>query len=375
MPGTRSFLPEIHRLRGAAMLGVVLLHASSDALTVDPERAGFPWDWGWALIDTLFHGVTVVFVLVTGLLFMRVHADRPVLAFWRRRLGRIGVPYLFATLIFTPFHLARLGRFAPPPAHLSEFPAACLRNLALGRAQYSYWFVPVLVGLVVLAPVVARLVRSRLGAAVAVAATLGPLVVRRQDIEVTPPTFVYFLCAFVVGAWWGEHYEGVEGWIRRYRALLWALVAGVSAAIMVLYVRGQRPDHPGSAQETLFWFQKLGIAIVLSDVLSRVRRGALDRGLSVVGQHAFPVFLIHAAALSFAVPRVLHHAGGEPGFVATVAIALGVACVTTAGATLATVLLDRMAPGLAGWLLGAGQAVQRTSRAPAVAPDSAAAAS
>jgi peptidoglycan/LPS O-acetylase OafA/YrhL len=320
--------------------------------------------WFWSLVEVALHDATTIFVLISGILFMRVYADRPPTEYWRRRLATLALPYACMTLLFTPWKIGVITPDHATPHGLADLPRAFAANFVYGTGQFTYWFVPVALTTMAIGPVLARMLDSRLRWPLVAVAVVTPLVVWREATSLSPATFTYFVCVYIVGCAWGEHYEWVSQWTSRNRTLLWAVAASASVVLMGIYLRLPKyPDGGAGVAEGLFWIQKLTLSLALVPLLARVRRGTIETILSRCGQYSFPLYFLHFAVAHLTSVLLTRASGGPQGLTGTVGIALVTTVVAIVTPLFTVSVFCRIAPGPTEILLGA-RASTRASWAP-----------
>ncbi len=133
--------------RWLAALAVVLLHSAAQPVSDAAYGSGA---WIAAnFYDSAVRWCVPVFVMISGALLLAPDRDPDVQRFYTRRVARICVPLLFWTLFYLGWRAMQewwdLGR-----ADLSYWP----RKIAEGAPYYHLWYLYMIVGLYLLAPLV-----------------------------------------------------------------------------------------------------------------------------------------------------------------------------------------------------------------------------
>lgn len=132
--------------RAVAIVSVVCQHAAdsvvwySDWLISRP-----PWWFAGAVFDAIAAGVPL-FTMVSGALLLNPKSESTLAAFLHRRLGRILPPYLVWCVVYTVWKTRN--------DKLSFTWDAFAYEVVFGGAYYHLWFIPMLLGLYVLTPLV-----------------------------------------------------------------------------------------------------------------------------------------------------------------------------------------------------------------------------
>ncbi len=132
-------------LRIAAIVAVIWLHVSGEVLVNEPGPGDAEW-WMGNVADAFSRWCVPLFVMASGALILPRRPDIAPWDFYRRRAARIVVPTLFWTIVF--LGVRAIGDEAPA------------RSLAIsvvrGTPYYHLWFLYMIVGLYVAAPLISR---------------------------------------------------------------------------------------------------------------------------------------------------------------------------------------------------------------------------
>ncbi|SHH25000.1 acyltransferase family protein [Ferrimonas marina] len=290
------YLKDLHAFRGFAIVNIVLAHTGGVLLIVQYFMVGRTrtpgWENAFGLSETLFHGSTLYFALISGLLFSAVLAKKGWGRFVSSKLRYVLLPYLAMSLLFTlvffDFEQGRVVVF--PYASGTEFLHTLASHLMAGSASAQFWYLPTLAVLYLLTPLLWRLAQySRVWL---FALGLLPLLLPRTAIELSPQTVGYFLGAYSLGLALGMDYQAGLNWLRRWQAPLGA-VALLTTLVLFMLVRKSEPlTSLGLLMESLFYLQKLALAALVLLLLNRYE-SRLPRALMMLGSYAFPIFFLH----------------------------------------------------------------------------------
>ena len=306
-----GYIGHLHAFRGFAIVTIVAAHSWSMFLTLEGFRTMPSEQAVYAVTETLFHGSTFYFALISGLLFSRVLRPRGWTAFYRSKAVNVLSPYVFVSSVFAiafwPFYVEWAEAAGESTNFFVVFPLALLR----GNIQLQFWYIPVLFGLFALTPLFDAAVRNRRAIWFAGLIVIVPLVVSRTIMPqlLSIPTFVYFAGAYVAGMLVGEFYEGARHAFARFLVPLWVAAIGCSLVICLLYLNEY--DAPGltSISESLFYVQKLAIsALVLHYFANQETR--LPRWLHVLGTYAFAIYFLHFF-FAYGSGQAIYHAGAR----------------------------------------------------------------
>lgn len=336
-----SYVKYLDHFRAVAILQIVVLHAGH-ALFLRGFAGPLPdSNPVFALTDVLFRNATIYFSLISGVIYARVFSSRPYAPFLRARFRSVGVPYLVVTTIFTALLWYRSGGAAD--ADLGGLIRLVAYNAALGEAWNTLWYIPVILFLYAISPLLFRLVVTPRWRWASVVLVVLPLVVSRTGTELTPSIVIYFLGAYVAGLWIGRDLDAALD--RAGKSVGWIAVAGglASVVLLVLFLNGIESHGVVSIHETLFYVQRLslGLLTLLALRIWAAKPNAWrDWTLGVTAAASFGIYFLHGPL----VRPVAAHVGplvpaGQPYW----ALALGVGATFIGGLALswAVILLAR----------------------------------
>ncbi|MDP9250245.1 MAG: acyltransferase family protein [Chloroflexota bacterium] len=342
-PPAQTTVAWIDAARVVAILAVISIHVVAPLFS---SRALLPLNW-WVgnVVDSAARWSVPLFVMISGALLLHADlADTPA-AFYRRRLARI-LPVLIA---WTAVYLFVGHQLSNSPSTLK---GAVLLVLA-GRPYYHLYFLYLIVGLYVVAPLLRPLVRlpdrRLLGTAVVVFMALAMaddlILVWGGSGGVNAATrFVPFIGYFLAGAWL------VEIPPTRRRLLLSAAVA--AAAIAATIIGTELLTETVTSGHSLYLYGYLSVTTVpaslgifglflwSSDSWSRLAERLPRGSLSTVAALTLGVYVIH--------PLVLNRLGvlGLGGHAFFAPLAVPTTVLVTFTISLVLVLLIRKVPGV-----------------------------
>ncbi len=290
-----QFIAFLHGFRGVAILAIMAAHAWSILGYVSAAEVANP-DYLWlrAATESLFHGTTIFFALISGILATRVLRGTPWKKFFRNKLTNVILPYIAISALFTALSWPdTLAYFRTHGIHY-PFPTVLAWNIVSGQAYFHLWYIPVLTILFLLTPLLTWLLTPGRGIALLALAAL-PLVVSRtgEPDFLSVQTVVYFLGAYALGMYLGDRLEAMLAAVRTWRAQLWLLFA-LSLAVNFLLFRWQYvPGGFVSLQETVVYLNKVSASLLLLHFLY-VRGDRLPASLLTLGTYAFSLYFLHA---------------------------------------------------------------------------------
>lgn len=295
----KGYLGYIHSFRGFAILNIVAIHAFAFALLIPLNFEADRTAPMYVLNEMLFHDSTLYFALISGLLFSSILRSRGYRRFYQGKLLYVLSPYIVCTVIFSMMRWNDLGTgLLALPSDMSDYLGSILPNLLSGEAQFTYWYIPVLLFMYAITPLLGKLTEARSTAAIpAWIIMLLPLVFSRPEFEegvnqLNAGTLIYFTGAYTLGIYLGEKLEERLDYIATQLKPLLAVAVLTSVLIAVLMFAGINRFGFFSLQESLFYVQKLCIAAVILLWL-RSRAENQPRWMTSFANEAFSIYFLH----------------------------------------------------------------------------------
>lgn len=315
-----NYLNYVHSFRGFAILNVVLIHSVAFSMLIPVDFNPDTTAPMWIFNETLFHDSTIYFAMISGLLFSNVLRSRGFRLFYSNKLKNVLLPYLFCSLYFSLFLPASAEiEMHTLRADFDSYISALFSNLVKGEAQFTYWYIPVLLTLFAFTPVLDQLLERRPMRPVAWILLLLPLVFSRPAfapgvLQVTAGTLIYFTGAYLTGMYLGRNLESnLDWWSRK----IWYLVATAtitSLTLVYLQIADINRFSWYSLQETFYYLQKLSIAILVLIGLRQLG-DRQPKILGIFGTMAFSIYFLHAYFIEILVDPLwdfLHQPALEP---------------------------------------------------------------
>lgn len=218
-PRIQQYSTGISVLRIISAVAVIVLHMASE------WRPDLPQDSGVALFNASLKGASFfaasVFVIISGYVLMSCHADEPVRVFYKKRAYKVLWPMLFWTVLYLGIRYisSRGVTFAE-----------AMDSLYYGMPYYHLWFLYMMVGLYLTAPLLRAFFRRSTVRTQAAATGAVLLLTWTADfVWGDPPLFFMlrflpFLGLFMAG-----------GLLSRVDIRPWAPLAAVVTALGVIF--------------------------------------------------------------------------------------------------------------------------------------------
>jgi surface polysaccharide O-acyltransferase-like enzyme len=294
-----GFLDYVHSFRGFAILNIVAIHALAIAIIIPVNFDPDPTAPMYVFNEMLFHDSTLYFAMISGLLFSSILRSRGYRRFYQSKMVYVLSPYVFCTVVFSVlrWNTEGTGLLALPP-DISDYLGSIVPNLLSGEAQFTYWYIPVLLFMFAITPLLSILARAKSWAAVPVwIIMLLPLVFSRPVFEegvnqVNAGTLIYFTGAYTLGLYLGDRLEARLDAIALYRKPLLAVAVVTSLVLVILGFTEINRFGFFSLQESIFYVQKLCLAALVLLWLRGLGENQ-PRWLTTFANEAFTIYFLH----------------------------------------------------------------------------------
>jgi membrane-bound acyltransferase YfiQ involved in biofilm formation len=295
----KTFINSIHAFRGFAIINIVAIHAVEFifffANTSDsPDKANLtPYAWANSI---LFHDSTLYFTFISGILFSMILVERGYTRFFKSKFSYVIFPYLFFTCLITWRSWDSSGALTVFDGSIVEYVTLVGVNFISGGAIFTFWYIPVLLVLYALTPLLAKLITMGKAKWLVVVLILAPLVCSRAWPEVTWTNFVYFIGAYLLGMVAGCNYERTVHLIKRY--LLWVVLVAIASTLLLVGLFYMQSPTWGIIvfTESAWYVQKIAIAgLVL--LLFESTMTTVPKWLDLLGNYAFSIYFLHGYLL------------------------------------------------------------------------------
>jgi peptidoglycan/LPS O-acetylase OafA/YrhL len=298
----RKWFGHLQAFRGLAILGVVGAHSFDYGVDLLRHETASGFDhYVDAANRAVFHGSTIFFTLISGVLFTAVLRGRPWSRFYKRKLTAVFLPYLVFTMLFSlgvePDDVddaASVGGVFT--GGVDAYLAIVARNLVTGEVIFPFWYMPVLALLFLATPLLDALIAGRRTRWLVYLLTLAGLVVTRGSDGFSWPTALYFLGVYAMGMLLGHKHEQWLEWIG-HRLPAFALVAAIaSAAIVTMELAGFSEDGNVWPIEAAYYVQKLALSGIALVLLKRYLT-EIPRWLDMLANYSFAIYFMHVPVI------------------------------------------------------------------------------
>ena len=283
-------------LRGASALAVIVLHAGSHPLT--EQAASGHASWGLLVPNVMARFAVPVFMILSGMgLTLSARRDESYLRFLWRRMSGIVPAYVAWSLIYA-------GLF---PRHEGVSVQTLVSDLITGNASNHLYFVPAVLRLYILYPVLSYCARFPWGVAGCCALSwsmiwLAPVLTSTPLGELAADVLpLRWIGYFVLGIWFANARgrATVPGFLVGAQTIAPLLATALLACMIAIVQRviSQTADIDvalGDAEPLVFAYS---VAILLWATRASFADGRLVRFLTFVSDHSYTVYLSHMLLL------------------------------------------------------------------------------
>jgi surface polysaccharide O-acyltransferase-like enzyme len=294
-----EFLGYLHSFRGLAILKIVLGHAVSAAFI--GAYTVFDVSNTMLMISEIFyHDSTLYFAIISGILFSKVLKRKGYFKFYKSKLKNILLPYLFFTIVLTIIKI-KFSELSSFQEGVQFTISKIWMNFIFGKANFALWYIPVLIFLYLVTPVLEFLQkRNKLTKALFALIIILPLFISRvqnlTDYNLSIETMIYFMGAYALGIYLGDDLNKKLSIINTYKGVF-VLIALMSTVILFYFYKN-KIDIIGtvSLREMAFYIQKICFAFIIILMFKRLEKNQ-PKWLNPIARDSFSIYFIHGSIL------------------------------------------------------------------------------
>lgn len=297
----KPFLGYVHSFRGFAIINVVMIHCLGISLSVANHFVPDPGNPLLIINETLFHGSTIYFALISGLLFSSILRPYGYVKFYRKKFLNVVMPYLVFTALFTMINPPGPEGIFVLRTNWQTYAPDVFNNFVFGQAQFTYWYIPVLFFLFALTPALRFIAGdSKLCNTALVLIMAAPVLFSRTSTHLSFATLVYFTGAYTAGVFLGQDIENKLAWLSDRWRLIISVVMITSLAIIFMQWARIEFLGPVSMLESFYYVQKLALSAIMLVWLRRMADNQ-PRWLAGFANNAFSIYFLHMIIIMLAI--------------------------------------------------------------------------
>ncbi len=288
-----DYLPYLHGFRGIAILSIIGAHAWSVLGSFGAQQNNPDYIWLYSVTETLFHGSTLFFALISGILYSRVLSGKPWGTFFKNKAANVILPYALLTVLLTALSWPEYLAYGKANGITFFFPEELSKNLVFGQVQTHLWYIPVLAVLFLCTPVLELLRKPGNGIGLLLLGLM-PLLVSRTPFPqlLSWQTMAFFLGAYAFGIYLGDRLEAMLAFVKRHLPALLVLLAAFTVVNFLLFRWEYVASGFTSLHQSVVYSQKLLAALVILYAL-HAHEAKLPKTLMTLGTYAFSLYFLH----------------------------------------------------------------------------------
>lgn len=295
-----EYMRHLHAFRGFAILNVVGAHAWSFMIFWTGQLSSDSIKHFFWLTETIFHGSTIYFAIISGILFSKVLNKKGWKRFYNGKLSNVLLPYIIMTCVITGFYWQYALQNPDINNTITDFIKVVGNNLITGKASIHFWYIPLLLVMLISTPLL-KLVLDK-SIVLTVVLILLPLVISRSPFPdfLKPQSFVFFIGAYFLGMTIGQHYDKFQSIIAKYKLAFLAISLVSSIALFMLYKNDYQANGVFSLRQMLIYIQKAAFCALALYWLYKWEK-SLPKWLMVLGTYAFAIFFLHVIFIAYSI--------------------------------------------------------------------------
>lgn len=290
---SKGFYLHLHAFRGFSIINIVAAHTWV-MLVMIMTQGQVPDSIKQVMVvsETFFHNATIYFAVISGILFSLILRDYSWKKFYIGKFKNVVCPYLVFSIFLTflgAMVLVPPGTDIPSALEVSKtLPIHILKGTSFGHM----WYIPVLVVLFLLTPLLSYLVSQPKLLPIVILLLLCPLVISRSWPDITWQNFVFFVGPYTLGLFIGANYQKVLDTASEYRGVIVSAVIASAAVLYYLYSVEFEAVSGVKLQESVGYVNKVLICLLVLNFMYS-KEEVLPKFLSTLGSYSFAIYFVH----------------------------------------------------------------------------------
>lgn len=298
----RPFYNHIHFFRGISIILIVAAHCWSMPIFQFTDNDPSADLLGLHhVMEMLFHGSTVYFAMISGILYSLVLKDKTYKGFIKTKFANVFSPYIVASFCYLAIW-GLLG-FINPPDDVTPlmFLGVLTFVLLTGQMSMHLWYIPIIMLLFLITPWLVRAVNAKKPIWFILLLLL-PLVISRVWPDFHPATLIYFIGPYIAGLMIGQNLEKADEWIKQRQWLLtvvFLVFTGIYYLLLSLDIQMVSWGFMDiNAQESVTYLLRMSFALLMLR-LFHVSVTKVPFWIDYLAKNAFAVYFIHISIIIF----------------------------------------------------------------------------
>lgn len=295
LPKSRKFLNSINYFRGIAIIVIVMAHSYGVAhwnVYHNPN-----------IFEKFFYSLnlngSVFFVFISGFLYNHIfYAKFDYQKFMLKKVKYVLLPYLICSAIpiWQTVFLHDGGHFLPNV--LQDRPLfSILWFICTGRAVYAYWYIPMIMLIFAISPLINYLIRSQHLLNVFFWLLPISMIVHRPVNNMNPVhSLVYFLPVYLLGIYTSIHQQQIYSYLKSNRNKIIILLIALGLGIIQVLIFNQSGNFNKSffsvSVPDINLIQKILLSFLLLSVLDNYEQAEL-KSMKKTAETSFAIYFIH----------------------------------------------------------------------------------
>lgn len=295
-------LMEVEMVRGISIIGVVIIHVTANGTVLFPLFSAS--QVLYALMNNWGHFSVPAFIFLSGIVLTRRYAaswdSSCVAPFIKKRIWRLGIAYLLVSFLYVCLN-SRLY-LVPLPDTISSV----MRIIFLGEASYHLYFIPLILQYSIFFVLLMSMDdKTGNGKQLMLTAFLMQALSNIMMLWLFPGfdrslfflTYIpFFVAGYLVGKDYGKFSFAVSGTYRLFVVLLLSFSLNLTYSYLYSGSKSMLVTFLRDYVRYVYCFAS--IFFFMSFLIFVQKNKALRKGLQVLGQFSFSIYLLHPAVLS-----------------------------------------------------------------------------
>lgn len=311
-PAKKKFLNSINYFRGIAIIIIVMAHSYGIAhwnIYRNPS-----------IFDKLFYSLnlngSVFFIFISGYLYNHIFYPRfNYKKFMLKKAKFVLIPYLVCSIIPIWYAVSSIernfwldtffynnGRNFLPETISHQPILSILWFLVTGRAVYAYWYIPMIMLVFAISPLINNLIKSKYLLQIILFLIPISMIVHRPAQNVNPfHSLVYFLPVYLLGIYSSINQKKVYAWLKSNHTKLILLSAAIALGLIQVLIF----NVSGNFSKSFFSISLPDINLIQKIILCFLVLSILDKyedadikSMKKTAETSFSIYFIHPFLLN-----------------------------------------------------------------------------